>query len=159
MNGRVAVPIGKLVSRLTLEIRITGARAFAWRLWLATLIVRLDALVAGTQVYVAVGPRPAFDEQRRTGYRRYLTVGKWIVPSAHSIYLDGFPDWGPHVDIFLDGVRQDQVVSFDVDAGCVRVHRLVGGRVVVEGDEIATEIRRGKVELRERAGQANASES
>jgi hypothetical protein len=54
--------------------------------------------------------------------------------------------------VFLDGEKQKQVVSYDADAGYVRVNKLnADGKPFIVGDEVETEIRRGRVELRPRA--------
>lgn len=61
------------------------------------------------------------------------------------------PDWqyiGHDLDIFVDGVEQTSVVSYDCNAGTVTRHkRDANDRYIVEGDEIALEAITGTVEV------------
>jgi hypothetical protein len=54
----VAVPIGSVVSKMTLNIRITGVRRYVFRVWLAARLMGLAARIAGTQIEMWIGDEP-----------------------------------------------------------------------------------------------------
>lgn len=150
----LAIPMSKAVGNVTLRIRIKGVRIATLRIKLAGLILRLAALVAGTKIEIDMGGE--FDElPPPSRCRSYMMVGGLEIPRQASVregsplYVGDVHDWGRKVDIYLDGVKQQQVVSFDADAGFVRVNRLnEDGEPFISGDEIATEVKRGRVEIR-----------
>lgn len=88
--------------------------------------------------------------------RSYMTVGDLVIPRQASARKDSpfyvadvVETWGRKVDIFVDGVKQNEVVSFDVDAGWVRTNKIgEDGKPFIEGDELATEIKHGEVEIK-----------
>jgi hypothetical protein len=92
--------------------------------------------------------------------RAYMKVGDLQIPRAASwnsqspLYDASASRWSPKIEIFLDGRQIHEVVSYDVDQGAVRVHRLRDGRPFVEADEVASEILHGKVEIRTRKTEA-----
>jgi hypothetical protein len=153
--AELAIPMSKAVGNLTLRIRIKGARIATLRIKLAGLVLRFAAFVAGTKIEIEMGGD--FDEFTPT-HRSYMMVGDLEVPRQASVlessplYVSNVHEWGQKVDVFLDGVRQDRVVSFDVDGGWIRVHKLgPDGEPFIQNDEIASEIRRGRIELLPRA--------
>jgi hypothetical protein len=151
----LAVPMSKAIGQVTLHVRVKGVRIATLRIKLGTLLLKLAARIIGTQIEINMGGE--FDELPPPEPRRYMMVGDLEVPRQASV-REGSPlhvsnvfDWGSKVDVLLDGTRQDSVVSFDIDAGFVRVCRLdATGKMFVADDEIATEVRRGRVELRPR---------
>jgi hypothetical protein len=159
MNA-LTVNIGEVTHNLTMKVR--GQKRFAARSWLACQLIRLAAFVIGTKLSIELLSGDDFDEQELptafdgSPYRRYVKVGDYVVPSAASVregplYESSFTEWGPHVDVLLDGVKQNEVVSFDMDSGWIRRNRKnAEGSAYIAGDEIATEVLRGTVELRPR---------
>ena len=151
----LAIPMSKALGEVTLRIRIRGIRILSLRIKLGTLLLKFAAFVIGTRIEIDMGGE--FDELPPAGTRSYELIGAIEVPRQLSVrpgsplYISNFYDVGQVIDVFLDGEKQEQVISYDADAGYVRVNRLnQDGRPFVTGDEVATEIRRGRVELRER---------
>ena len=151
----LAIPMSKALGEVTLRIRIRGIRILSLRIKLGTLLLKFAAFVIGTRIEIDMGGE--FDELPPAGTRSYELIGAIEVPRQLSVrhgsplYIRNFYDVGQVIDVFLDGEKQEQVISYDADAGYVRVNRLnQDGRPFVTGDEVATEIRRGRVELRER---------
>jgi hypothetical protein len=46
------IPISKVTKEVTMQVRVTGFRSFKFRLWIATLLIRLAAFVAGMGIEV-----------------------------------------------------------------------------------------------------------
>jgi hypothetical protein len=68
------------------------------------------------------------------------------IPLKHNIDTDGLPEWGPHVDILLDGVVQTGVISFDCDACTIcRNKTTENGHYIIDGEEILREQLHGEV--------------
>lgn len=169
MFATKAIPISSVVSKLTIKVRFTGLRTWGLRLKLASPLFRLAAWVAGTTIELSFGAREEvaeFDRARRSGeYRSSVQVGEGpdalTVPSACSIerasplFDEGINAWGPLLDIYLDGAKQDYVVAFDVERGAVRAYLTdaIGQIVIIDG-EAATTVRQGAVELRRAHAQA-----
>lgn len=155
--AELAIPMSDVMSKVTLRIHIKGVRIANLRIKAGALLLRLAALVMGTQVEIDLGGE--FDELPPPGERRsYTMVGDIEVPLQASVregsplFVSNVHDWGQKVDVFLDGVRQDQVISYDAENDWIRVNRLNDkGEPYVAGDEIATEVKRGRIELRPRA--------
>lgn len=144
------------MGNITLHIRIKGVRIAALRIKAGTLLLKLAAFVIGTQIEIDMGGE--FDELPPAGIRSYETIGDVEVPRQLSVrhgsplYVSNFYEIGQKIDVFLDGVKQEEIISYDADAGYVRVNKLDDkGHAFVAGDEIATEIRRGRIELRLKA--------
>ncbi|WP_159981903.1 MULTISPECIES: hypothetical protein [unclassified Novosphingobium] len=57
-----------------------------------------------------------------------------IIPAKGSVYDEDFdPELGRRLIISLDGVVQDQVVAYDIEAGVVTKHKVdAHGEVVVD---------------------------
>jgi hypothetical protein len=151
----LTIPMSDAIGKVTLHIRITGARLATLRIKLGTLLLRFAARVIGTKIEINMGSD--FDELPPAGRRTYEMIGGIEVPRQLSVregsplFFGDFYAVGQKIDIWLDGVKQDHVISYDADAGYVRVNRLnAEGNFFVAGDEVATEIKRGRVELRER---------
>lgn len=75
-----------------------------------------------------------------------------IIPRALSVDEAGY-NWrlGPKLEIFVDGVKQDKVISYDIDAGVVVRHKLTddGSYVLNETrDETVRETITGDVVVR-----------
>ncbi len=49
-----AMPIGKVVSQLVLQIRVTGLRTLRVRVWLGLQVMKLAAAIIGTQVSISI---------------------------------------------------------------------------------------------------------
>lgn len=52
MTNSARIPASRLMRHVTMEVRITGVRALRVRLWAAKLLIRLSAVVAGTNVEI-----------------------------------------------------------------------------------------------------------
>jgi hypothetical protein len=150
----LAIPISKAIGQATLRIRVKGVRIATLRIKFGVWLLGIAARIIGTQVEITMGGDD-FDELPPAGTRSYDLIGGMEVPRQLSIrhgsplYVSNFYDVGQKIDVYLDGVKQDTVVSYDADAGYVRVNRTnEKGEFFVAGDEIATEIKRGRVELR-----------
>lgn len=61
---------------------------------------------------------------------------------------DEFHRQHPCVRVFLDGVEMREVIAYDMDAGTIeRISRDAGGKLVMVGDDFATETLHGTVEV------------
>ena len=61
---------------------------------------------------------------------------------------DEFHRQHPYVRVFLDGVEMREVIAYDMDAGMIeRISRDAGGKLVMVGDDFATETLLGTVEV------------
>lgn len=152
--------IGAVTQTLTLKVR--GIRSLAVRTWVCTKLLRIAAWVLGTRISIEMVGGDDFDEQDSppafdsAPHRRYLKVGEYVVPTAASVhegplYDSSAHEWGPHVEVLLNGEAQSEVVSFDTEGGWLRRYRRDSeGILFLAGDEVATEVLRGKVELRPR---------
>lgn len=135
---------------MTIQVRISGLGAARVRLWLAAQVLKLEGLIGGTRMDVSVGPPPEFDDVSPE-HRRYFLVGEIEVAAAASVdeksplFAPNIFEWAPLIDILLDGALQDRVVAYDVDRGFVRVYPSDDVRSF--GDRVATEVRRGRVEI------------
>jgi hypothetical protein len=154
--SELAIPMSKAIGSVTLHVRITGVRIAALRIKAGTLLLKFAAFVMGTQIEIHMGGD--FDELPPQGRRSYDFIEGREIPRQLSVragsplYVSNFFDFGQKIDVFLDGEKQKQVVSYDADAGYVRVNKLnADGKPFIVGDEVETEIRRGRVELRPRA--------
>ena len=146
----------EMTSRIVLDVRIVGLKIARLRLWLGAQIMKLAGLVAGCKIQIEFSQE--FDELPplpRT--RSWILVGGVEVPRQASVrggsplYVHPEP-WGRMVDFYLDGVRQEKVVSYDLDAGYIRVMKKgADGQPFIAGDEIATEILRGTIEVKAKA--------
>lgn len=150
----LAIPISKAIGQATLRIRVKGVRIATLRIKFGGWLLGMAARIIGTQVEITMGGDD-FDELPPAGTRSYDLIGGVEVPRQASVRRESplfVPNvflFGQKIDVFLDGVKQEQVISYDADAGYIRVNRLGSdGKPFIAGDEIATEIRRGKVELR-----------
>lgn len=144
----------------TLTMKVVGIKSLRFRTWLAGLIIKLAAVVLGTKLSVELLGNEDFDEKDLppafdgSPYRNFVKVGDYAVPTACAVdersplYHASYRVWGPFVDILLDGVVQTNVLSFDIENAYIRRHFLKEGELAVNGDEIANEVVRGKVELR-----------
>lgn len=152
--SELAIPMSDVMGKVTLRINIKGVRIATLRIKLGSLLLRLAALVIGTKVEIDMGGE--FDELPPLAkFRSYMMVGDMEIPRQSSVredsplYVSTVFEWGPKVDIFVNGEKQSDVISYDVDGGYVRVNRLgKDGRPFIVGDEIATEIKRGDIEIR-----------
>lgn len=143
------------MSRIFLDIKSSDFVIYKARLWLAAQFLKLVARLAGSNPIV-VTYSTDFDAIPRLLHRRtYMMVGNIELPRQCSvrpdspIYVSTFTDWGPKVDFYLNGIRQDQVVSYDMDIGLMRVLKPgPDGLAFMEWDEIATEIKHGEIEVR-----------
>jgi hypothetical protein len=152
----LAIPMSNAVGKVTLRIRVKGVRIASLRIKAGTLLLRLAAWVIGTQLEINMGGE--FDELPPLhGRRTYEMIAGVEVPRQLSIregsplFVSNFHEYGQRFDIYLDGIKQNQVVSYDIDGGFVRLNRLdEKGIPFVADDEIATEVRRGFVEIRPR---------
>jgi hypothetical protein len=155
----LSVNVAEVTQTLTLKVR--GQKTLAVRMWLCTLLLRMAGAALGTKLSVDLSSGDDFDERDLPpafdgeAFRRYIKVGEYTVPTACSVregsplYESSFHTWGRHVDVWLDGVKQDRVVSFDMDHGWLRRFKTdAEGEAQIEGDEFATEILRGEIELR-----------
>ena len=60
-------------------------------------------------------------------------------------------EFAQHVDFFLDDELLAEIVSYDLVEGFVRFNsKTPDGKLRMDGDEIATEVRRGRLEVRPR---------
>ena len=151
--SELAIPMRKVLGNVTLHIQIKGLRTLKLRVRIGTLLLKLAAFVIGMHIEIHMGGE--FDELPPAGMRSWDLIDGIEVPRQLSVrpgsplYVSNFYQYGEKIDVYLDGVKQDQVVSYDADAGYVRVNRLgEDGDPFVTGDEVATEIKRGRVELR-----------
>lgn len=149
----VSMPISCGLKAVTVDVRFTGRRRAKLRIWLALKLIRLAAWVSGMEIIASVGDEPAFDEglarNESDCTREYILVGggpaAQAVPTAASVdtrsplFDPALYQWGPLVDVLLDGERLERVISYDVRRGFVRTYRDEGGGTVV---------RQGSVELR-----------
>lgn len=57
MNGPIDVPLSRVMGGLTVQVTITGQRAFRLRTWLGLKLLTLAGVVLGThRVSVAIAP-------------------------------------------------------------------------------------------------------
>jgi hypothetical protein len=156
MARTVDINASEALQRVTLDIRIVGLKVARFRLWLAALIIRLAGVISGTEIRVEQGRD--FDELPPLPRNRsYMMVGGIEVPRQAScrgdspLFVSNALDWAPKLDFLVDGLVQNEVISYDVDAGYMRVQKHgPDGQPFIVGDEIATEVIRGKIEIRPR---------
>ena len=143
----------------TLTMKVTGIQSLRIRTWLSGQIVKLAAWVLGTKMSLEFADSEDFDDkdspQAFDGgpYRNFTKVGEYAVPTACSVnaksplYHHSVSQWGAHVNVLLDGVEQDKVISFDSENGWMRRYLTKNGDLYLAGDEVASEVVRGKVDL------------
>lgn len=49
------IPISEVTKEVTMQVTVTGFRSFKLRLWLAAILIRLAALVAGMGIEINIG--------------------------------------------------------------------------------------------------------
>jgi hypothetical protein len=156
MTSVVKVRAGEVLDRISIDVRIVGLKVARFRLWLAAQVMKLAGWVAGCEARVEQGR--VFDElPPLPRYRSYMLVGGLEVPRQASVdarspfYVSNAHEWATKMDFLLDGQVQERIVSYDIDAGYMRVHRLgPDGEPFVAGDEVATEVLHGNIEIRPR---------
>lgn len=134
-----------------ITVRITLPRFIGLRFWLIAQLVRMAGLISPVTIEVITIDDLDQVEPRT---RSWQMIGGNPVPRQLA-FNPGSPlyrgDWATYaqgIDIYLDGEKQVEVLSYDCDEGFVRKNRLVDGEPVVKGGEIETVVLRGKVELR-----------
>ena len=116
--------MARVMKETTINVRVTGMPALRVRLWLGTQLLKLAGAVIGCILDVTFGPRP-------------VTYDKDGIPRRYGIDVPGYDhELAERLAVFLDGVEQEMVVSYDVDANEVtrwsgHGHDTVQGRVEV----------------------------
>lgn len=67
------------------------------------------------------------------------------LPTAWDIENGGIPEWGPRVDILLDGVLQKGVTMFDCAKGEVRRNKMIGNNYVIVDEQVIEQTMHGEV--------------
>jgi len=114
VNGLLSVSAPQLMRGITLRVRF--ARLAGARLWLAICIMRLAGLVAGCPIDIGADGDQDL-EFTTDGLPRALSLIE-----GHKGFRRDAPAFGIDVVVKLDGVQQDLVLSYDIDAGRVSVY-------------------------------------
>lgn len=124
MTAVYPISMPETMRKVTLQVRVVGVRRTRARMWIGTQLLRVAAWIIGCGIEIGAGDSPAtFDEDG--------------VPSRLSVDDKIFPRYVTRLDIFLDGVEQDRVTSYDKEKGELTAW---------VGDVLAT--KRGRVEVR-----------
>lgn len=99
--------MAQVMKDTTINVRVTGMPALRVRRWLGTQLLKLAGAVIGCIMDVTFGPRPVTYDKDGTPRRYGVDVPEYDHELAQRLV------------VFLDGVEQDKVVSYDVDAGVV----------------------------------------
>lgn len=99
--------MAQIMKETTINVRVTGMPVLRVRLWLGTQLLKLARAVIGCMMDVTFGPRP-------------VTYDKDGIPQRYSIDMQGYDhELAQRLAVFLDGVEQDKVVAYDVEAGMI----------------------------------------
>jgi hypothetical protein len=104
MTNIASITMPELMRNITLHIRVTGQRVTAIRFWLGTRLLRLAAWVIGCGIEIDTESPITFDA--------YGVPSRYGVGDAH---LDASA--AQRLIVYLDGVEQDKVVSYNIDRG------------------------------------------
>lgn len=130
-----------------IALRLEMPRLFGFRMWLAIWLLRLVAYICPLTIAVDTSS----DELPLPGHRTFQVQKGVEIPNQMALGERGFDhDLAMRLDIYLDGVKQDQVVAYDVDAGAIRRNVLgADGRPQLNAtrDAVLRETVRGKVEI------------
>jgi len=128
-------------------LRLEMPRLFGFRMWLAMRLLKLVGFVCPLSIAIDTGS----DELRLPEHRTYREQNGVVIPNQWSIDDRRLGlDVALRLDIYLDGVKQDQVVAYDADAGLLRRNVLDdegNPQLNAARDAVLRETVRGKVEI------------
>lgn len=130
-----------------ITLRLEMPRLFGFRMWLTTWLLKLVSLVCP----LSIGIDTSDDELRLPRYRTYQTQSGVVIPNQMAVGDESFDaELARRLDIYLDDVKQDEVVAYDVDAGAIRRNVLgTDGKPQLNAtrDAVLRETVHGKVEI------------
>lgn len=127
---------------LSLQVRITGARAFLVRTWLGAQVLKLAAWVIGLELELSIGG-PA-----EPPFRPSLALAPIRLAVSDLDRADSPMTWAEAATILvmLDGVEVKDVVAYDAAEGWVeRIERNRDGEAFARDGKMATERVTGQV--------------
>lgn len=128
-----------------ITLRLEMPKLFGFRMWLTIQLLKLVGYICPLTLAIDTSS----DELQLPKYRTYQQQDGVLIPNQWSIE-EGVFDPISRIDLYLDGVKQDQVVAYDVDAGAVRRNVLDadgGSQLNATRDAVLRETVRGKVEI------------